>query len=91
MTAHNVTPAGGPEPALIADYVFSAEAEMFEFDRVETPADAVFQAIGAASVCWEHLEGTGIFDSTRAKAIGDALLAKLVEFGLQIDGPGCEP
>jgi len=35
---------------------------------------AVFQALGAASTCWESLEGTGVFDSERAKEIGDALL-----------------
>lgn len=38
---------------------------------------AVFQALGAASVCWEHMEGTGVFDSTRARAIGDALLEEI--------------
>jgi hypothetical protein len=53
--------------------------EGFEFDRVETVADAVFQALGAASVCWQYPEKAGIFDSTRAKAIGDALIRKLVE------------
>lgn len=36
---------------------------------------AVFQALGAASVCWESMAGTGVFDSTRAKEIGDELLA----------------
>jgi hypothetical protein len=40
---------------------------------------AVFQALGAASACWENLSGAGVFDSTRAKAIGEALLAKLEE------------
>lgn len=31
------------------------------------------EAIGAASMCWETLEGAGVFDSTRAKAIVDAV------------------
>ena len=35
--------------------------------------DAVFQALGAASVCWTDEER--VFDSTRAKQIGDELLA----------------
>lgn len=35
---------------------------------------AVFQALGAASTCWENLSGAGVFDSTRAKDIGDGLL-----------------
>lgn len=38
---------------------------------------AVFQALGAASMCWENPAGAGIFESTRAKAIGEALLAEL--------------
>jgi hypothetical protein len=41
----------------------------------ETIEEAVFRALGAASTCWEDLSGTGIFDSDRAKAIGDGLLA----------------
>lgn len=35
---------------------------------------AVFEALGAASVCWGNLEGAGIFDSTRAKQIADELI-----------------
>lgn len=46
----------------------------FEFDRADSVESAVFQALGAASVCWEDISGTGIFDSTRAKEIGEALL-----------------
>lgn len=50
----------------------------FEFHREHDGSlsldAAVFQALGAASTCWESLEGTGIFDSTRAKEIGDTLL-----------------
>lgn len=60
--------------------------EGFEFDRVETVADAVFQALGAASMCWEHPYNGGVFDSTRAKAIGDALIRKLVELETHSDG-----
>lgn len=52
----------------------------FEFDRrggdftIET---AVYQAIGAASTCWESLSGTGVFDDVTARAIGEALLAEI--------------
>lgn len=35
---------------------------------------AIFQALGAVSVCWETPEGSGVFDSDRAKEIGEALL-----------------
>ena len=45
-----------------------------EEDGSLTLASAVFQALGAASVCWEKPEGAGIFDSTRAREIGDALI-----------------
>lgn len=31
------------------------------------------EAVGAASMCWETPEGAGIFDSTRASAIVDAI------------------
>lgn len=52
------------------------------FKETETVEEAIFQALGAASMCWEHIEKAGIFESTRAKAIGDDLVARLVEFGL---------
>lgn len=41
-------------------------------DDIET---AVFKCIGAASVCWTHIDGERVFDSTRAKEIGDELVA----------------
>ncbi len=37
---------------------------------------AVFEAIGAASMCWDPIP-FGVFDSTKAMRIGDALVAKL--------------
>ena len=41
----------------------------------DTPVhEAVMQALGAASVCWENPGGAGVFDSERASAIGDELL-----------------
>lgn len=69
----------------------SAEYERlpFEFHREHDGSlsldSAVFQALGAASTCWESLEGTGVFDSTRAKEIGDTLLAFI---GAHIDCSG---
>lgn len=47
----------------------------FEFDKASSIESAVFQALGAASVCWESVEGAGVFDSTRAKEIGEELMA----------------
>lgn len=52
------------------------------FDDCETAEEAIFQALGAVSVCWENIDRAGIFESTRAKVIGDALITRLVEFGL---------
>jgi hypothetical protein len=40
---------------------------------------AVFQALGAASMCWENLSRTGIFQAERAREIGDALLERIKE------------
>jgi hypothetical protein len=37
---------------------------------------AIFQALGAASMCWDP-PPAGVFDSTRAKEIGETLLAEL--------------
>lgn len=56
------------------------EHKAFEFTREEdgslSKESAIFQALGAASLCWSE-SPKGIFDSTRAKEIGDALVAEL--------------
>lgn len=45
---------------------------------VDTPVDQIVgEAIGAASMCWEHVERAGVFDSERASAIVDSLMAAL--------------
>ena len=53
----------------------------FDFDREHdgslSKESAIFQAIGAASMCWEFSGKGGIFDSMRAKEIGDALIQQL--------------
>lgn len=45
------------------------------FDGSHTePTDlrgVIGQAVGAASVCWESMEGTGVFQSDRASRIVD--------------------
>lgn len=46
--------------------------------KVDTPVPtAIFEALGAASMCWETPEGAGVFDSSRAAAIGDELIVFL--------------
>lgn len=42
----------------------------------EDTETSVFLALGAASVCWDETP-TGVFDSTRAKQIGEELIAHL--------------
>lgn len=39
--------------------------------------EAVLQALGMASMCWESVEKAGVFDSVRAAAIGNALCDRL--------------
>lgn len=47
--------------------------------------EAVFVAPGAASTCWENVKGAGVFESTRAKEIGEKLVKdvkSITAFGL---------
>jgi hypothetical protein len=39
--------------------------------------DAIMEAIGAASMCWEHPEQAGVFQNERAAEIGEELLTFL--------------
>jgi hypothetical protein len=41
--------------------------------------EAVMQALGRASACWEKLDHAGIFESDKCKAVGDALLEFIYE------------
>jgi hypothetical protein len=40
----------------------------------------VYTALGAASTCWESLDGTGEFDSARVQHIGDELTGLVKRF-----------
>lgn len=50
----------------------------FEFEPLDLQS-AVYQALGAASVCWENLDSAGIFQSDRAVLIGEALIQRIKE------------
>lgn len=52
------------------------------FSKAATAEEVVFQAIGAGSVCWENMSGTGVFDDTQARAVGEDAMARLKEIGL---------
>lgn len=38
---------------------------------------AVFEAVGAASMCWDNIGGAGTFDARQATAVADDLIAYL--------------
>lgn len=67
-------------------------------DRVERLNAAVFEALGAASACWEGGTGTAVFESERCADVGRGLLTKLgipiapnyrKRDGSTCDGTGC--
>lgn len=47
----------------------------------------VFEALGEASTCWSNLAGAGVFDSDRALAIGERLLAQLEGVPVKSEAP----
>lgn len=47
------------------------------FERCETADAAITVAIGAGSMCWEHVERAGVFESGQASLIAEALAAHL--------------
>ena len=51
----------------------------FQWDKDTSIKSAVFQALGAASMCWEMPEGAGVFDEKLACEIGDELMEFLHE------------
>lgn len=67
-----VTVEDGDEPVVVPRH-------QWEPDRAESRAAAIYQAIGAGSVCWEDMSGTGVFQDDRATAIAEGLLAWLDE------------
>ena len=58
----------------------ATETEPFAFversDEVLSMSEIAFQALGAASMCWEP-RPTGEFDGTRARAVGEAFMREL--------------
>lgn len=49
--------------------------------RDKSLEQAVYECIGAASVCWEHMEGSGVFQDDRARDIAEQLLHRIREAG----------
>jgi hypothetical protein len=48
-----------------------------EHDGTLSLESVVGQAVGAASMCWEHVEAAGVFDDRKARAVVEALLEYL--------------
>lgn len=70
------------DPAFTTNVCADTSEWRFEFLDPGDLRGAVMQALGAASVCWENMSRTGVFQSERAVEIGEALL----EFIAQFDG-----
>ncbi len=51
----------------------------------EALAESVFQALGEVAVCWSGYPSLGVFDATRARQIGDELVAKIASQPVQVE------
>jgi len=81
--------AGIPDPEaayerLIAEHEVQVPSKRIlpEFDHIleRQMSEMVHVALGAASVCWEPMDCTGVFDSRRAEQIGAELMAAISRF-----------
>lgn len=53
-----------------------------DIDFTDMPLrEAVFCALGMASMCWETPAGAGVFDSSQAEAIGNKLMIRIKQAG----------
>lgn len=61
-----------------------------EYDAVfgQELSQAVHQAMGAASACWDNLEGAGEFDADTACRIAAELIGVIVQFARTYPHPG---
>lgn len=53
-----------------------------EYDVVheQEMREAVYQALGFASVCWEPMDCTGVFESEKASQVAEELLGVIQQF-----------
>lgn len=63
------------QPLVLDEAVENRPTGMRPFDWPDDMPvhEAIGQAIGAASVCWENLGGAGVFQSTWAAQVADEL------------------
>lgn len=50
------------------------------FKNCTSLEEAVYLAVGASSVCWENMSGTGVFNDARAADIAKSLLSYFESF-----------
>jgi hypothetical protein len=73
---------GGNIGRFTAEQLTGAGVDVARLQRPDEHADQyaarrIFESLGAASCCWENMDGTGKFDSVRASNLGCELLADL--------------
>lgn len=61
----------------------NAEQIIKDFTDTNNLKELIFQALGEASMCWSETP-LGVFDSTRAKAIGDRVVDSLTTAFLRL-------
>lgn len=61
------------------------------FARAETIEEVIYQLVGAGSVCWESMTGTGIFDDERARRYASDACKRLEQFGVETVPAGATP
>jgi len=52
------------------------------FTNTGDPIETIYQAVGAASMCWEAVEKAGVFDEKSAIKVCDNLIERLKEQGV---------
>lgn len=61
----------------VHDAIGQYAVETFDW-QLDTPVDQIIgEAIGAASMCWEHPEAAGVFESELAGALVEAVMTAL--------------
>ena len=73
-----------------ADKLREKRVEISDYDALcqrlpERVVSEIHLAIGQASVCWEHLDNTNIFDSEQASSIAGDLCNFIADFLLEIN------
>ena len=57
-----------------------ADPALLAIKDADTLEEAIGIGIGAASMCWDNIEGAGVFDSQRASLIVEMLLFRVREY-----------